>query len=145
MTPEDQLKIYGQLLTGEETNLDLSKLLRVTYLKGKLRRLLDLIPFGDAKDNLTDLTKGVLLGWAIQQGIVTDAGIITRFQAAVTAQLEFYGGAEYVMGTLESNAVKLSDLMSRYYQAKVAIAAAADIEAVGSADVEDSVLSPDQD
>jgi hypothetical protein len=137
MTPEDQLTAYGQTLTGKETELDLVKLQRIQFLKEKGRRFLDLIPFGDVKDNVTDLVKGVLVGWAIQQGIVTDAKIIGRFKTAVAAQLEFYGGAEFVMGMLEANAAKLAATMSRYYQAKAAIAAAEDAEAVMQVDIEE--------
>ena len=137
MTPEGQLATYGQVLTGEETELDLVKLQRIQYLKAKGRRFLDLIPFGDTKDNVTDLVKGVLLGWAIQQGIVTDSALIARFNAAVTAQLEFYGGPEFVMSMLEDNAVKLGNCMARYYQAKVGIMAAEDEDDVRMIDIED--------
>lgn len=137
MNPEEQLKIFGTPLTGTETELDKAKLLRINYLKAKLRREFDLLPFGDTKDNLTDLTKGTILGWAIQQGIVTDPTIIARFRGIVTAQLEFYGGAEFVMAMLEENVVKLSALMATYYQAKAAIVAAADEKVVRAVDIED--------
>ena len=136
MTPEEQLKVYSQVLTGKENDLELVKLQRIQFLKEKSRRFLDLIPFGDTKDNVTDLVKGVLLGWAIQQGIVTDSKIIDRFNAAVKAQLEFYGGPEYVMGMLEDNAGKLAGIMSRYYRAKAQIAAASDMETVTAIDIE---------
>ncbi|MHB9075790.1 MAG: hypothetical protein ACYC6G_19995 [Desulfobaccales bacterium] len=140
MTSDEQLKVYGQALTGEETELDLVKLQRIQYLKEKGRRFLDLIPFGDTLDIMTDLCKGVILGWAIQQGVVTDPTIINRFKAAVSTQLEFYGGPEFVIGMLEDNAGKLSACMSRYYQAKAEIALATDMETVMAVDIEDAVI-----
>jgi len=136
MTPEEQLKIYGQPLKGDETELDLVKLQRVQYLKEKGRRFLDLLPFGDAKDILTDLCKGSILGWAIEQGVV-DPAIIERWRTIVAAQLEFYGGPEVIMAMIEANAAKLTACMSRYYQAKAEIAAATDVEAVTRVDIED--------
>jgi len=138
MNIDEQLLIYGTPLTGAESALDCARLARAQYLKTKLRRLLDQLPFGDVLDTLTDLTKGVILGCAIQQQVVTDANIINRFKAVVAAQLEFYGGAEFVVEMLEVNAQKLSGLMARYYQAKAAIAAAQDEDTVMSVDIEET-------
>jgi len=137
MTIEEQLSAYGQVLTGEETALDLVKLQRIQYLKEKLRRKLDIIPLGDSKDLITDLTKGTILGWAIQRGIVTDPAVLARFDAAVTAQVEFYGGAEFIVGMLEANAVKLGGWMAKYYAAKVGILAAATEDDARMVDIED--------
>jgi len=142
MTPEEQLKIYGQVLTGTETDLDLTKLQRVNYLKAKLRRKLDLIPFGDTKDNVTDLTKGVILDWAIARGIVTDATLLAQFDALVKAQLEFYGGPEFVLSMLVDNSIKLGDWIGKYYSAKTAIEAAEDEEAVRLVDIEEVAVDP---
>ena len=137
MTKDEQLEIYGQVLDGKEPNLEKDKLLRIQYLKTKLRRLLDYVPIGDTKDLLTDLTKGTILGWAIQQGIVTDQKVIDRFNAAVAAQLEFYGGAEFIVGMLEDNARKLSPLMAKYYEAKSNILTAKDSDDLVDIDIED--------
>jgi hypothetical protein len=138
MTIEEQLSAYGQVLTGEETALDIVKLERMQYLgKNKLRRLLDLIPLGDAQDCLADLTKTCILGWAIQQGTVTDPAIIARFRGAITAGLELYGGPDYIMGKLESNFQKLA-LMGRWYAARDAIRAVPE-----GSDAEDQVRAID--
>jgi len=134
---EEQLGIYGQVLTGNENKLDKTKMLRIQYLKTKLRRLLDYTNLGDTKDLLTDLAKTVVLGWAIQQGIVTDKATMDRFKALVAGQLEFYGGPEFILEVLEENANKLSDLMARYYQAKDTILKAEDEEGVQGVDIED--------
>lgn len=133
---DEQLEIYGKVLS-EETELEKAKLLRIQYLKTKLRRLLDYTELGDTKDILTDLMKGNILGWAIQQEIVKDAAVIARFNNAVTAQLEFYGGAESIVGMLEDNAGKLATLMAKYYKAKKAILAAEDEEGILAEDIED--------
>jgi hypothetical protein len=134
---DEQLSIYGKVLDGKESQLEQEKLLRIQYLKTKLRRLLDYTALGDTKDILTDLLKVCILGWAIQRGMVSDKAITDRFDAAITAKLEFYGGAEFIIGMLEDNDKKMVDLMAKYYQAKKDILAAVSSESLIDYDIED--------
>lgn len=53
---QQQIELYGQLLTGDETELDLAKLARIQYLKTKMRPRLA-AQIGDYGDNITDVTR----------------------------------------------------------------------------------------
>ncbi len=131
-----QLEIYGRVLTGQETDLEKESLLRANYLKGKLRRALDLVGLGDEKDISTDLAKSIALGAAIQMGLVADQKILDRYKALAQAQLALYGGPEAIISVLEEQSAKLADLLGRYYGAKMIMAAAKDEEAVRLVDIE---------
>lgn len=131
-----QLEQYGSTLSGAETELAKAKLARVQYLKLKLRRLLGWENIGDLDDIAADVNKSLLLGLSILSGAITNAPLIARYKAYLVAQITLYGGPTKIMDKLEANAVPLLKWMARLTDAKVAIAAAADIAAVGTVDVE---------
>lgn len=134
---EDQLSTYGKLLDGKESDLEKDKLLRIQYLKTKLRRLLDYEAFGDDKDISTDIAKGLALGMGIALGLVTDKAVIDAYRALTAAQLSLYGSPADIVASLRGQAETLAVLLDRYYQAKKTILAAVDAEAVQAADIED--------
>ena len=136
MTPEDQLSIYGKMLAGSETETVLAALARIHYLKLKLRRLLELDNIGDPQDMAADMNKSLLLGVGILSGVITNAAIITRYKAYVTAQVQLYGGPAAIMDKLEANAVPLVKWLTKLSEAKAAIVAAKGVEEVAAVDVE---------
>ena len=131
-----QLEHYGSTLAGEETELAKAKLARVRYLKLKLRRLLGWENIGDLNDITADVNKSLLLGLGILSGTITNAPLIARYKAYLAAQITLYGGPAAIMDKLEAIAKPLLKWMTKLTAAKVAIAAAPDIEAVGAVDVE---------
>jgi len=136
MTADEQLAIYGKILTGSETEAALAALARVRYLKLKLRRLLELDNIGDPQDVAADVNKSLLLGLGIVSGAITNAPLIARYKAYLAAQITLYGGPAKIMDKLEANAVPLLRWVAALNDAKVAIAAAVDAEAVAAVDVE---------
>ena len=136
MTPEDQLSIYGKVLTGSETGAALAALARVRYLKLKLRRLLEKDNLGDIQDVATDVNKSLLLGLGIVSGAITNTTLVARYKAYIAAQITLYGGPVAIMDKLEANAVPLIKWLTKLSEAKAAIAAAEDLEAVAAVDVE---------
>lgn len=143
MTDErkQQIEIYGRLLSGEESELELAKLARIQYLKTKMRPRLA-AAIGDYGDNITDVTRGLVLGEAIRIGLVTDAEIIAAYSAYVEGLLDGYGGAEAIMTVLLGNTSGLqAELIGGYYIAKQAIAAAETIEAVQAVDLPGEPIS----
>lgn len=139
MTPEEQLAIYGKTLTGPETEAVKAALSRIQYLKVKLRRLLELNNIGDPQDVVADVNKSLLLGVGILSGIITNAAVITRYKNYVTAQVQLYGGPAAIMDKLEANAVPLLKWLARLTDAKAAIAAAGDVDAVSKVDIEETL------
>jgi hypothetical protein len=125
--PSD-VDIYGQELTGEETQLELAKLRRIHYLKQKMRKQLR-IDMGDDQDNMADLLRGLVLGLAIQRGDVADQTIKDRYSVYLADMLAGYGGPGAVMDILEKDKTALEqNVMMGYYLAKQ------DILAVDAAD-----------
>jgi hypothetical protein len=115
--PSD-VDIYGQELTGEETQLELAKLRRIHYLKQKMRKQLR-IDMGDDQDNMADLLRGLVLGLAIQRGDVADQTIKDRYSVYLADMLAGYGGAEAIMDVLEKDKSALEQhVMMGYYLAK---------------------------
>lgn len=139
MTPEEQLAIYGKMLTGPETEAVKAALSRIQYLKVKLRRLLELNNIGDPQDVVADVNKSLLLGVGILSGIITNAAVITRYKNYVTAQVQLYGGPAAIMDKLEANAVPLLKWLARLTDAKAAIAAAGDMDTVSKVDIEETL------
>ena len=132
---QQQIEIYGKLLTGEETELELAKLARTNYLKTKMRPRLA-AAIGDFGDNITDTTRAIVLGEAIRLGIETDAYVISAYSAYVQAMYEGYGGGAAIMAVLAGNTSGLqAELITGYYVAKQAIAAAESLDAVQAADL----------
>jgi hypothetical protein len=136
MTPEDQLSIYGKVLAGLETETVLAALARIHYLKLKLRRLLELDNIGDPQDVAADMNKSLLLGVGILSGVITNAAIITRYKAYVTAQVQLYGGPAAIMDKLEANAVSLVKWLTKLSVAKAALVAAEDVEKIMAVELE---------
>ena len=137
MTDEQQyqVELYGRLLTGEETGLELAKLARTQYLKGKMRPRLAAV-IGDWGDNVTDVTRAIVLAEAIRLGIETDADVIAAYNAYVQAMYEGYGGGAAIMSVLAGNTTGLqAELITGYYVAKQAIAAAESLDAVQAVDL----------
>jgi len=132
-----QMELYGRLLAGTETELELAKLARTHYLKTKMRPALA-AQIGDYGDNITDTTRALVLGESIRLGIVTDQDVIDGYTSYVATMLEGYGGAEAILGVLQANVSALgSILVGKYYAAKAAIEAAETVEDVQAVDVED--------
>jgi hypothetical protein len=136
MTPEEQLKIYGKVLTGSENELAMAALSRSQYLKTKLRRLLEAENIGDAQDVITDVNKSLLLGLGIVSGAITNAPLIARYKVYIAAQITLYGGPAAIMDKLEANAIPLLKWVKKLSDAKAEIAAAHDGEAIIKADIE---------
>jgi hypothetical protein len=137
MNSEEQLEIYGKILTGLEKPEDLDLVARTQYLKLKVRRLLQLNNIGDPLDVATDINKSLLLGVGILAGVITNAAIITRYKAYVTAQVQLYGGPGAIMDKLEANAVILEKWLGKLNDAKAEIAEAKSGEDLAVVDVED--------
>lgn len=132
----NQIKIYGQLLDGTETEIEIAKLARKTYLKSKMRQPLAWA-IGDYGDNITDITRAHVLGEAIRLGLVTDQSIIDAYSGYIDSLLTAYGGAEAIMQVLGCNLVALDNyLMSGYYVAKASIESAENLEEIQSIDIE---------
>lgn len=133
---QTQLGLYGQVLSGSETDEERAKLLRNHYLKTKVRRLMDQENLGDIHDIAADVNKSLLLAVGILSGAVTDQGVIDRYRAYVAAQIQGYGGPKSIMDKLEKNAMVLGKWLGLLTDAKAAIVAAKDAEAVSGVDVE---------
>jgi hypothetical protein len=88
-----------------------------------------------------DVNKSLLLGVGILSGVITNAAIIARYKAYVTAQVQLYGGPAAIMDKLEANAVSLVKRLTKLSQAKAAIAAAVDLEEVTAVDIETPVTA----
>jgi hypothetical protein len=130
-----QVELYGRLLTGEETELEMAKLARTQYLKGKMRPRLA-AAIGDYGDNLSDVTRALVLSDAIRLGIEIDAAVVAAYASYVEAMYLSYGGGAAIMAVLAGNTSGLqAELVSGYYVAKQAIAAAETVEAVQAVDL----------
>lgn len=114
---QKEVELYGHLLNGEETPLQLAKDARRKYLKAKFRPSLEAV-IGDYGDNITDVCRAVILGEAIRLGIVKDEKLIARHTAYISTMLTGYGGAESVIAALEKAQSGLSQhLVAGYYKA----------------------------
>jgi len=114
----DEFDIYGQQLTGDETQLEREKLRRVQYLKNKMRTRLTL-ELGDDQDTIADLTRAVVLGLGIAKGTVTDQTVIDRYNLYLQDMLDGYGGAEAIMDVLEDKKTAIEQhVVMGYYLAK---------------------------
>lgn len=130
-----QVRLYGRLLTGEETELQLAQYARQQYLKAKVRPRLA-AAIGDTGDNLTDAVRALVLGDAIHLGIVTDPAVIAAYTGYIQAMLEGYGGPEAIVAVLSKNMAGLGNyLVGGYYQAKMQIWACDNVDAVNRVDL----------
>jgi hypothetical protein len=135
ITPDKEFELYGCVLTGNETDLDLVRIARVQYLKKKMRRKLA-IDIGDGPDNVADMTRALVLGMAIDAGIVTDSQIITRYHLYIQDMIQNYGGAEAIMDVLEHDKACLEQhVVAGYFLAKQTIGEEDDPEAIRMVDL----------
>lgn len=121
-TASEQLSIFGRLLKGSETAVELARIARLHYLKFKLRRILE-PDLGDFHDICSDLNKSLLLGLGIVSGQISKPDLITRYRAYIVAQIQLYGGPDAIMDKLEANAGYLSGLLQNYNLSKTDLAA----------------------
>ena len=136
MTERDmEFQLYGQYLTGSETELERAKLARARYLKVKMRRQLA-AEIGDDPDTITDILRAVLLCYAVQIGIVSDQDVIDRLNVYVTEMLAGYGGAAAVLDVLEYDKAAIGrHVMLGYFAAKARLAHAETVEDVMNVDL----------
>lgn len=135
MLKSEEFEIYGQVLNGDESELELAKLARKRYLKIKMRNGLK-HEVGDDPDTTTDVLRTSLLCYAVSAGLVTDAAVIARLNTYVGEMIAGYGGAEAVLDVLEfdKNAVG-RHVMAGYFVAKSAVEAAESVDAVNAVDL----------
>jgi hypothetical protein len=135
MLKNEQFEMYGQVLTGAETDLELAKLARKRYLKIKMRQGLA-HEVGDDKDTITDVLRLALLCYGISSGIVTDTNAIARTNAYVAEMIMGYGGADNMLDILEfcRDAVG-RHVVAGFFAAKVAIDAAETVDDVRMVDL----------
>ena len=137
LTPDQQqeLVVYGALLDGTETELECAKMKRRSYLKRKFRPVIA-AKLGDYGDNITDTMRALVLGQAIQLGLVADQNVINAYKGHVEALISAYGGAEEILAVLNELIVAINDeLVDGYYTACVAIDAAETVESVRMVDL----------
>ena len=97
---------------------------------------------GDYGDNITDVTRALVLGEAIRMGIVKDQAVIDGHKAYITTMLEAYGGGGAILSVMQANVGGLSAyLVNGYYSAKQQIMAVTEddedpITAINSVDLE---------
>ena len=130
MTKREEFGLYGKYLDGTESELDKQKLMRVRYLKLKMRDRLA-ADIGDDPDALTDVLRCVLIAQGINLGIVTDADVIARHAQYIGEMLEGYGGAANIMDVLEYDKERIGHhVLVGYFVAKAQIDAAETVEEV---------------
>jgi len=135
LTGEQGLTMYGRVLTGDETALELEKLARTQYLKTKMRKKLAQ-DIGDSPDNVADMTRAIMLGMAISEGLVTDTQIITRYHLYVQDMVQDYGGAEAIMDVLEYDKTALEQhVVAGYFLVKQTVDEATDADEVRMIDL----------
>jgi len=137
LSPDQQheLTVYGVMLSGTETELERAKLARKYYLKHKFRPLLN-ARNGDYGDNIADIMRTIVLGQAIQFGIVTAQDMIDAYKAHIDALLTGYGGAVAMMKSMDISLLVLNDLLvDGYYGARAAIDAAETVYEVRRVDL----------
>ena len=135
MTKQEEFELYGKYLDGTETELDLQKLLRIRYLKLKMRDRLA-ADIGDDPDALTDVLRCVLISQAINQGIITDAVLIARHKTYIAEMLAGYGGADAIMDVLEYDKAMIGQhVLMGYFVAKAMVDAAETVDDVMTVDL----------
>ena len=121
MTKQEEFELYGKYLDGTETELDKQKLMRIRYLKLKMRDRLA-ADIGDDPDALTDVLRCLLIAQAINLGIVTDSDVIARHAQYIGEMLEGYGGAANIMDVLEYDKAMIGQhVLMGYFAAKAMV------------------------
>lgn len=137
MLESEQFELYGQILSGDESELERDQLARIKYLKtgpGKLRdRLAHGI--GDTPDNVADITRTIIACHAVNRGIITNPSIIARLDAVIASMLEGYGGQEAIISAIEWNNALLLAATSDYFRAKAEIMASTNPEEIRMIDL----------
>lgn len=135
MLPNEQFELYGRVLDGTESELDLARFERTQYLKtAKLRPPLA-HKIGDTPDNIADLTRTQIAFYAVSRGIITDPALVARLDSIAVALLAGYGGDEKVVGAIEENNAVLLERTAAYFQAKKRIMALTDVEEIRMIDL----------
>ena len=137
MIESEQFELYGQILSGDESELERDQLARIKYLKtgpGKLRDRLSR-GIGDTPDNVADLTRLNIACHAVNRGIISNPSIIARLDAAIVSMLEGYGGEEAIVSAIEANNALLLAATSDYFRAKAEIMASTDLEEIRMIDL----------
>jgi len=140
MLESEQFELYGQILSGDESEVELAQLARVKYLKtgpGKLRDRLS-HGIGDTPDNVADITRTIIACHAVNRGIITSPSIIARLDAVIASMLEGYGGEEAIIFAIEGNNALLLAATSDYFRAKAEIMASTDPEEIRMIDLSDN-------
>jgi hypothetical protein len=140
---QKEVDLYGKVLDGED-NLSRAKLARRKYLKEKMRPKLAAI-IGDYGDNITDATRAIVLGQAIQLGLVTDKAAIAAYKEYINGMLKGYGGATAILATLAKTSAGLqSELINGYYKAAADIEVAEDEDYVRRVDLPGEPVTEDE-
>ena len=135
MTQQEHFELYGKILDGTETNLDLQKLMRIRFLKLKMREKLA-ADIGDDPDAITDVLRCVIVAQAINIGIITDPVIIARHAQYIGEMLVGYGGAENIMDVLEYDKDRIEHhVVAGYFAAKEQISLAETAEDIMDIDL----------
>jgi hypothetical protein len=128
MLKSEELKIYGKFLDGTETELEKFKLLKILFIKKKMREFLS-SEIGDSPDNITDVLRVVIFSQAIQNGTITDSNMIERFNNYINTMLIGYGGGEEILNVLENNIQHIAyHVNNKYFVAKNQILSANTID-----------------
>jgi hypothetical protein len=124
-SPEDEnLSTYD----GSKWIFDLTtaKEYKVEELKSMMRINLA-TRIGDYGDNISDLTKAVVMGECIRAGIIKDEEIIKGFTEYCQNLLQGYGGEKAVLDILNQGALALGqELIGKYYPALAMVESATD-------------------
>jgi hypothetical protein len=136
---DHEIEVFGKILTGSETTIELARMARKFYLKKKMR-----IPLareiGDYGDNITDLTRALVLGEGIKIGLVTDQAVVDGYYAYIKTVLTGYGSPTQILGVLRKTMDGLlTHLIGKYYAAKKAIDAAETEEDINKVDIDDVI------
>jgi hypothetical protein len=134
VSPIDKIKkdvdIYGQSLTGNETELELYKLRRIQEFNVQMRANIS-GSIGDTEAKLTDVIRMVVIGSGIQLGLITAPWAINTYKYYIETMLPGMGGVGPILGTLNEDLSVLGEwLIGRFYVARTAIRAASTKEQV---------------
>ena len=135
LTKEQQFEIYGQLLTGQETEKELKQIKRINYLKQKSRKDLE-YSLGDTRDNISDVEKGLILGFAVAFNIIQNNETKAKYKEYVTELLNIYGGPEHILRKLVDKKELMKNIVDQEYMvAKKRILNETDIEKIDQIDL----------
>lgn len=135
MLKNEQFEMYGQVLVGDETALELAKLARKRYLKIKMRMALA-HEVGDDPDTITDMLRVILLCHGVTAGLITDKTHVIRINQYVGEMIQGYGGPESMLDIIEFDKDAVGrHVLAGYFIAKEAIDQAATLDEVRMIDL----------